>query len=285
MCCLSVTTLSQSSGGHGWLILPPLSSWGLRVQWRAWLTDSVSIAKLEVESPVEGMADCFRLHCQAGGWESVQWRAWLTASTSIAKLEVETVWATLSLWTVVAPCLTVKPPPWLVFGDWTIRVHYEVLRLAVSLSEDQDLWLCFVPASHCCPVLSHVFWPEFLTETSESVWVPFPLLGLLELCQRARLAEFCVGGCWCIRIAHVSVVTFVEFCLVEFLIDCVLDGSCASCLWGCWNCVLSNCWSVFTVWWLYVTHHGEHIMGGYVCVCVCYVCKLSWGDPVWLTGR
>ena len=37
--------------------------------------------------------------------EAIQWRAWVTASTSIVKLEVGTVQAALSSWMVVAPCL------------------------------------------------------------------------------------------------------------------------------------------------------------------------------------
>ena len=32
-----------------------------------------------------------------------------------------------------------EAPPWLVFGDWTISVHYEVLRFAVFLNEKLDL--------------------------------------------------------------------------------------------------------------------------------------------------
>ena len=75
-------------------------------------------------------------------------------------------------------------PPWLVFGDWAISVHFEVLHFAIFLNEKLDLWLLFT----CWPfltLLSKVFWQECLIETLESVWVPFPLLGLLELCQLA----------------------------------------------------------------------------------------------------
>ena len=50
--------------------------------------------------------------------EAIQRRAWVTASISIVKLEVETVWAALSSWMVVAPCWTVKPhPEWSVVTE------------------------------------------------------------------------------------------------------------------------------------------------------------------------
>ena len=39
----------------------------------------------------------------------------------------------------------------------------------------------------CLDSASQVFWQECFTEASESVWVPFPLLVLLELCQLAHL--------------------------------------------------------------------------------------------------
>ena len=88
-------------------------------------------------------------------------------------------------------------PTWLVFGDcdWAIRVHCEVLQFAVFLNEKLDLWLC----SACWPfltVLSQVFWQKCLVEMPESVWVPFPLLGLLELCQLAYLQ------CWVLCLTH-----------------------------------------------------------------------------------
>ena len=76
--------------------------------------------------------------------------------------------------------------PWLVLGDWAISVHYEIVQFVVLLNEKLDLWLCFA----CWPfstVLSQVFWQVCLIETSESVWVSLPLLGLLELRQLAYL--------------------------------------------------------------------------------------------------
>ena len=76
--------------------------------------------------------------------------------------------------------------PWLVFGDWAICVHYEVLQFVFFLNEKLNLWFCFA----CGPfsaMLSQVFWQECLIEMPELVWVPFPLLGLLELCQLAYL--------------------------------------------------------------------------------------------------
>ena len=58
--------------------------------------------------------------------------------------------------------------------------------LGFFLNEKLDLLLCFA----CWPfltVLCKVFWQECLIETPESVWVPFPLLDLLDLCQLAYL--------------------------------------------------------------------------------------------------
>ena len=114
MCYPTVTSWSNPTGGHGWLLPSQLSSWRLR--------------------------------------------------------------PALSSWMAVAPCLTVKPHPDWSFSD--ISVHYEILRFAVFLNEKLDLWLCFA----CWPfstVLPQVSWQECLVETPESVWVPFPLLGLL----------------------------------------------------------------------------------------------------------
>ena len=45
----------------------------------------------------------------------------------------------------------------------------------------------FSHSAHLCSVPFQVFWQEYLVELLESVWVPFPLLGLLELCQLAYL--------------------------------------------------------------------------------------------------
>ena len=113
--------------------------------------------------------------------EAVQWRAGATASTSIIKLEVETVKDVLYSWMVVAPCLTVKPhPDWSLVTGPSVHIHHEVLRFVVFFNGKLDLRVCFA----CWPfstVLSQAVWQECLTETPESVWVLFPLLGLLEL--------------------------------------------------------------------------------------------------------
>ena len=112
-----------------------------------------------------GMGNCFHLYCEAVGWDHIGCTGFMDGSLTLLDSEA---------------------PPWLVFGDWAISVHCEVLRFAVFLNEKLDLWLCFA----CWPfstVLSQVFWQECLVETPESVWVPFPLLGLLELCQQAYL--------------------------------------------------------------------------------------------------
>ena len=118
-------------------------------QRRAWVTAST----------------CFHLHCQAGGWDRINCAVFMDGSRIFFVSEA---------------------PPWLVFGDWTISVRYEVLRFAVFLNEKLDLWLCFACWTFST-VLSRIFWPECLIETPEFVWVSFPLLGLLELCQLAYL--------------------------------------------------------------------------------------------------
>ena len=56
--------------------------------------------------------------------EAIQWKAWVPASTSIVKLGVETVQAALSLWMVVAPCLTVKSHP-----DWSLVTEPSVYTM------------------------------------------------------------------------------------------------------------------------------------------------------------
>ena len=51
-------------------------------------------------------------------------------------------------------------------------------------------------------VLSQVFGQKCLTEMPELVWVPFPLLGLLELCQLAYLqyGVLCLDLAWLVGI-------------------------------------------------------------------------------------
>ena len=53
-----------------------------------------------------------------------------------------------------------EAPPWLVFGDWAISVHYEVLRFSVFLNEKLDLWLFCLLA-----ILDSAF-PSFLAGVS-----------------------------------------------------------------------------------------------------------------------
>ena len=75
-------------------------------------------------NPVEDTGDWFHLHCQAGGQDRIG-----------------------------CTLLDSEAPPWLVFGNWAISVHYEVLRSAVFLNEKLDLSLCFAcwPFSTCFP--------------------------------------------------------------------------------------------------------------------------------------
>ena len=119
--------------------------------------------------------------------EAVQRREWVTASTSIVKLEVETVQAALA---VFCTLFNSEASPGLVFGDWAISVHYEILLCAVFLSEKLDLWLRFA----CWPsstVPSQIFWHECLIEMPESVWVPFPFLGGSSCGSGGSIV-----GCW-----------------------------------------------------------------------------------------
>ena len=96
--------LRQSSGGHGWLLPPPLSSWRLRP---------------------------YRLRCLQGWgwWSHLAWK-----------------------W----------DPTRLVFGDWAISVHFEVLRFAVFFNEKLDLWVCF----SLLAILDSAF-PSFLAGVSQ----------------------------------------------------------------------------------------------------------------------
>ena len=83
-------------------------------------------------NPAEGMSDCFHLHCQTGGWDCKGCTVFMDGGHT---------------W------LDSEAPPWLVFGDWAISVHYEVLWFAVvfltrSLISDSVLpvchsWECF----------------------------------------------------------------------------------------------------------------------------------------------
>ena len=78
-----------------------------------------------------------------------------------------------------------EAPPWLVVGDWA---SVYILRSCGLLFS----WIrCLISDCFACwpfsTMLSQVFWREYLIETPELVWVPFPLLGLLETCQPACL--------------------------------------------------------------------------------------------------
>ena len=117
------------------------------------------------------MGNCFHLHCQTWGWDHT--------GCSLHGWWSHLAWQ----W---SPTLT---------GLWWMSHKCTLCNLAVScffllllffLKGKLDLWLRFA----CLPfstVLSHVFWQECLRETPESVWVPFQILGLLELYQLAYL--------------------------------------------------------------------------------------------------
>ena len=95
-------------------------------------------------NPVEDMGDCFHLHCQAGDRDRIGCTFFVDGSCTLLDSEA---------------------PPWLVFGNWAISVHYEVLRSAVFLNEKLDLWLCFAcwPFSTCFPKFSGISLGTFPT--------------------------------------------------------------------------------------------------------------------------
>ena len=115
-------------------------------------------------NPVEGTGDCFHLHCKAGGWDHTGCTVFMDGSLTLFDSDA---------------------PPWLVFCDWVISVHYEVLRFAVFLNEKLGLWL------FCLVAIVDGTFPSFLAGVSHRDvgigWVPVPLLGSLELCQLACL--------------------------------------------------------------------------------------------------
>ena len=114
-----------------------------------------------------------------------------------------------SLWIVITTCLTVKPHP-----DWSLVTEPSVCTMrscALLFSWMRSLISdCFA----CWPfstVLSQVFWQKCLVEMSELVWVPFPVLGLLELCQLAYL-QYWVLCVWPIQdLPRPSLHPFVSF--------------------------------------------------------------------------
>ena len=141
-------------------------------------------------------------------WAVQQW-PWVTASTFIVKLEVDNA---LSSWMVVAPCLTVKPI--LVFGNWAISVHYEILHFADFFNKKLDPWLLF-PFWTFLAVPSQIFWQECLIEMLELIWAPFPLLGLLKLCQLEFLQN------WILCLTHPRLAPFqsASFCVFHSFME------------------------------------------------------------------
>ena len=115
--------------------------------------------------PAEVMGDCFHLHCQAGGCDHICLTVFMDGSCTL---------------------LDMKPHP-----DWSLVTKPSVytMRSCGLLFSWMRSLICD-PSFACWPfsiLLSQVFWQECLTETPESIWVLFPLLGLLELCQLAYL--------------------------------------------------------------------------------------------------
>ena len=128
------------------------------------LTESVRMMACMVQlSPLEAIQQKARVTAstssQAGGWARIGCIAFRDGSCTLFDSEA---------------------PPWLVFGDWAISVHYEILCLLFSWIRSliSDPVLPFWPFS---TVLSQVFWQKCLTEMPESVWVPFLLLALVCL--------------------------------------------------------------------------------------------------------
>ena len=114
---------------------------------------------------------------------------------------------------VVAPCLTVKPQP-----DRSLVTEPSVFTMrscGLLFSSMRSLSLPCWPFSI---VLSQIFWQEFLVETPESIWVPFPLLGLLELCQLAYLPY------WVLCLTHPGLASTqpVSLCVFYGFVECVV---------------------------------------------------------------
>ena len=122
--------------------------------------------------------------------EAIQWRAQVTASTSIVKLEAETIQAALSSWMVASPCLTVTPHPdwsfvtessvyimkscgllfsWMrslvsdCFAWWPLSMVLSQVFWQVCLTET---WELVGYLSHSLACLSSVSWHTCSTETS-----------------------------------------------------------------------------------------------------------------------
>ena len=113
------------------------------------------------DNTAECMCHCLKFHCHAGGWDRIVCTVFMDS---------------------VRTLLDNKAPPLLVFVDWASVCFVRSCSLPF-------LWMRSLIGA-CWPLLtelSQVFWQECLVETPESVWVPFPLCGLLELCQLAYL--------------------------------------------------------------------------------------------------
>ena len=118
--------------------------------------------------PAEGKGDLFHLHRQAGGWDRIGCTVFMDGSRTLLDGEAQPDWSFVT-----------KPSVYIVRSCGLL---FSWMRSLIS-----DRFACW-PFS---TLLTHVFWQECLTETPESVCVPFPLLGLLELCQLAYL--YCGG--------------------------------------------------------------------------------------------
>ena len=60
------------------------------------------------------MGDCFHLHCQAGGWDHIGCASFMDGGRTL---------------------LDSQAPPWLIFGNWAMSLHYEIWWFAVFFSE------------------------------------------------------------------------------------------------------------------------------------------------------
>ena len=108
---------------------------------------------------LSSMSDCFHLQCQAGGWDSLSCTVFMDGGRT---------------------SLDSEAPPRLFFYDWAVSVLYELLWLCHFLD-----WEAWSLALFC--LLFACFLAGVSHRDARYFWIPFPLLGLLELCQLAYL--------------------------------------------------------------------------------------------------
>ena len=126
-----------------------------------WICEEDGMCCLTVTSwgnPAEG----FHFHCQAGGRNLTGCTVFMDGGHTLLDSKFHPHW---SLW---------------------LSHQCTLWGLTVCCFLEWEAWLCFA----CWPfstVLCQVVWQECLKEMLESVWAPFPLLGLLEVCQLACL--------------------------------------------------------------------------------------------------